>query len=313
MTIARNHHLFIDQPTYFHLISRCVRRAFLCGKDNYSGKRYDHRKRWLEKRLFELCELFYIDLYGYAIMSNHYHLVVQTRPDKMHQASNDEIARRWCELFPNQQLDTASRINELLKDSDKIQVYRQRLCDISWLMRCLNEKLARKANQEDKCTGRFWQGRFRSQLLLDESAVYVCMAYVDLNPVRAGVANTPEQSLFTSIHHRITHHDLSEPIQALNNNKRYLPIRLSDYLTLVDETGRRIKDKRSGYILDKVLPILRRLNLNPKGYLKAVNRLSRLYYRMLGPETASMHLCDDLGLKWLKGQSQARLLYISHD
>ena len=82
MTIARNHHLFITEPTYFHLVSRCVRRAFLCGKDKYSGKRYDHRKRWLKKRLFELSELFYVDLYGYAIMSNHYHLIIQTRPDE---------------------------------------------------------------------------------------------------------------------------------------------------------------------------------------------------------------------------------------
>ena len=94
MTIARNHHLFIDQPTYFHLISRCVRRAFLCGKDKHSGKRYDHRKRWLAKRLVYLSELFFIDLYAYAIMSNHYHLVVQTRPDEMHRMMDLQIARR---------------------------------------------------------------------------------------------------------------------------------------------------------------------------------------------------------------------------
>ena len=47
----------------------------------YSGKRYDHRKRWLEKRVFELAEIFFVDLYGYAIMSNHYHLVIRTRPE----------------------------------------------------------------------------------------------------------------------------------------------------------------------------------------------------------------------------------------
>ena len=64
MTIARNPHIFLHQPTYFHLISCCVRRAFLCGKDKYSGKRYAYRKRWLEKRVFELTELFFVDLYG---------------------------------------------------------------------------------------------------------------------------------------------------------------------------------------------------------------------------------------------------------
>ena len=275
MTIARNHHIFLHQPTYFHLISRCVRRAFLCGKDTYSGKRYAYRKRWLEKRVFELTEIFFVDLYGYAIMSNHYHLVIQTRPDDMLNSDNDEIARRWCRLFPRTNAGEKWRVQTLREDVETIDIYRQRLCDISWLMRCLNEGLARLANKEDGCTGRFWQGRFRSQLLLDDASVYTYMAYVDLNPVRAGISNTPEQSRYTSINYRVRHHRLNDVLCPLNQSESQMNLNLSDYLVLVDEVGRCIRDNKSGYVLDKAEPILTRLGLKANGlepyhYLKRV-------------------------------------------
>ena len=160
MTIARNHHLFLNEPTYFHLISRCVRRAFLCGKDKHSGKRYDHCKRWLQKRLFALSNLFYVDLYGYAIMSNHYHLIVQTRPDQMILKSDEEVAMRWCKLFPRQNESNTQRIKTICEEKEKLNVYRSRLCDVSWLMRCLYEGLARRSNKEDGCSGRFGKAVF---------------------------------------------------------------------------------------------------------------------------------------------------------
>ena len=146
---------------------------------------------------------------------------------KMILASDKQIATRWCQLFPRKNESRERRIKVLCEDKDKISLYRHRVCDVSWLMRCLNEGLARLSNKEDGCSGRFWQGRFRSQLLLDEAAVYTCMAYVDLNPVRAGIVPTAEKSAFTSLRYRINNHRVDEKLQPLNHSQNYKTIRVS--------------------------------------------------------------------------------------
>ena len=309
MTDARNHHLFLYEPTFYHLMSRCVRRAFLCGKDKFTRKRYDHRKRWLEKRLFELSELFFIDLYGYAIMSNHYHLVIQTRPDEMLNASDEQIAQRWGRLFPHRSMSEQQRIQSLCQNSQKLALYRTRLCDISWLMRCLNEGLARKANKEDACSGRFWQGRFRSQLLLDEAAVYTCMAYVDLNPIRAGITDVPEQSKLTSIRYRLTNHSLNSELTALNTRTNKLTLSLKEYLELLDESGRYIRNEYSGYIDKSVKPVLARIGISEKGYKKVISNLHGLFYRAVGSESKLKQLSQSLEQSWVKGQSVAKHIF----
>ena len=310
MTIARNHQIFLNEPTYFHLISRCVRRAYLCGKDKHSGKRYDHRKRWLKKRLFELSELFFIDLYGYAIMSNHYHLVIKTRPDESHVASNQQIAQRWCRVFSCQSNRRDARQKDLCDDIEKINLYRKRLCDISWFMRCLNEALARMANKEDNCSGRFWQGRFRSQLLLDDSAVYTCMVYVDLNPVRAGIALSPPEYKFTSVSHRIIHQKINEKIKPLNESREYLDLQLSDYLNLVNETAMCVQKKKPENVFRNASPILARLNIKIPGYINAMQSLTGQFYRAIGRVDQLEQLSALLNLKWVRGRRMSlRLFY----
>ena len=133
--------------------------------------------------------------------------------------------------------------------------------DVSWYLRCLNEAIARRANREDQCKGRFWEGRFNSQALLDEKALAACLTYVDLNPVRADIAETPEASDCTSIQRRIRQAifgsdagaDQPPELMPVVGNPRAhmpkrLPFRLADYLERVEWTGRQLRDGKRGAI-----------------------------------------------------------------
>lgn len=128
---------------------------------------------------------------------------------------------------------------------------------ISWFMRLLNQHIASEANREDKCTGHFWEARFKSQALLDEKALAAAMAYVDLNPIRAALAETPESSAHTPVKARIASLKKEETtarhLFPFVGNPREpmpegLPFRLMDYLELVDWTGRQCREDKRGNI-----------------------------------------------------------------
>ena len=209
-TYARGQIVVEDMVGVYHCIARCVRRAFLCGIDPYTGQDYSHRKEWILDRLRDLAGLFAIEVCGYSVMSNHLHLVLRNRPDIAEQWSADEIALRWCRVFPPRDDATGEPVEPgehdlamLTANSDRLAEVRRRLANLSWFMRCLCEKIARAANHEDGSSGRFWAGRFKSVALLDEAAILACSVYVDLNPIRAGLATTPEESAYTSGRDRI--------------------------------------------------------------------------------------------------------------
>jgi putative transposase len=191
----------------FHCISRCVRRAYLCGLDALTGRDFEHRRGWVRDRLQELAGQFGVEVYAYAVMSNHLHVVLGTDPGRANRWCDEEVARRWLTVFPGPggqrgQPPEASAVAALCQDRVRVTLCRGRLADVSWFMRCLNEPIARQANREDECTGRFWEGRFKCQRLEDAGALLACMAYVDLNPVRAGIASSPESSDYTSAQDR---------------------------------------------------------------------------------------------------------------
>ena len=211
-----------DTPWY-HVVSRCVRRAFLCGDDNVTGKNFNHRRGWIEARILELAGVFAINVAAYAVMSNHYHIVVRIDDERAKKWTDTEVLRRWTQLFTgplfvrrylSEERDEMD-VSQLASVSTWAATYRERLHDLSWFMRVLNESIARMANAEDDCTGRFWEGRFKSQALLDEHALLTAMAYVDLNPIRAAIAETPEQSDHTSVQQRIR--DISDTAAAKTN------------------------------------------------------------------------------------------------
>jgi REP element-mobilizing transposase RayT len=190
-------------------------------------------------------------------MSNHYHVVLNINRDQAYDSSALDVCEKWHHLFKGNYLSNRFLNGEVLSQTEShqlneiIEQWRNRLMDISWFMRCLNEPIARQANQEDKSTGRFWEGRFKSQALLDEKALAACMAYVDLNPVRSKMADTPEKSDHTSIQQRIKNtlslnnqdpNNLDQRPEALlpfaGNSRQHipegLPFKYTDYLELVD-------------------------------------------------------------------------------
>lgn len=211
MTQPRSTLVSLDDTSWYHCVCCCVRRAFLCGEDRLTGQNFDHRRGWIAERMKELAQVFAIDIAAYAVMSNHYHLVAHVDRSRALSWTTDEVLARWTRLFSGPPLvarylspeRAALGAAELARISEYAECYRARLHDLSWFMRVLNESIARQANAEDDCTGRFWEGRFKSQALLDEQALLAAMAYVDLNPIRAGIAETPEDSDYTSIQERL--------------------------------------------------------------------------------------------------------------
>ncbi|MCG8394546.1 MAG: transposase [Pseudomonadales bacterium] len=322
MTRARYTQVSLDSTPYYHCICRCVRRAFLCGQDHYSGQDYEHRRQWVVDRLAVLGEVFAIDLCAYAVMSNHYHVVVRLNQKKAQAWSDIEVAERWMRLFSGplvvkRWLSGQSEGGEALKALEIVGQWRERLYDLGWFMKCLNEYLARRANEEDCCKGRFWEGRYKCQALLDEKALLQCMAYVDLNPVRADMASTPEASNYTSVKQRA-----SEVKERHTTKKmpRLLPMvdsetvevedddtvcrfRQMDYLELVDSTGRAVRADKRGVISERAAGILDRLGIEERAWLQHMQpRKQRLPVAVGSLERLKAYAAST-GRKWVAGQS----------
>ena len=308
MPRPRRTQISLEDTPYYHCCSRVVRRAFLCGDDSYSGKNYDHRRVWVESLLFELEAVFAIDVAAFAVMSNHLHVVLRVDIDSANGWTDREVLEQWHKLFKGDELTQKFVKGELVEAHEvsrlkhSIALYRSRLCDISWFMRCLNEPIARQANQEDNCTGRFWEGRFKSQALLDEAAVLACMIYVDLNPIRAQLANTPEQSDHTSIQLRIRAALKGEQPSNLlpfignecDNQPNGIEFSLTDYLQLVEDTGRIIRNDKRGSISENSGKLLTRLNIPHDNWLKLTTEFGKLFHGPVGTLQELTHYCEHL-------------------
>ncbi len=313
----------------FHTISRCVRRNHLCGRDRRSQRDYSHRREWIRSRLEELAGIFAVETLGYALMANHMHLVIRTRPDIVLAWSDDEVALRWWTLFPQRRTSTGrpeqptpEELNHIKNNASGLADKRRRLSSVSWFMKCISEPIAKRANREDDLTGHFWEARYKAQPLLDETAIAACMAYVDLNPIRAAVAQTPENSDYTSIQDRIVDHQsaasapssasrdtqtehgpragwlspiaLDPPRKAPRDrptarrltNRGCLFMSLEQYLQLVDWTGRQLRLDKPGRIPEHLDPILTRLDCSAETWLDLVRNFRRRFPTEAGrPET----------------------------
>jgi len=295
---------------------------------------------------------------AYAVMSNHYHIVVRIDRERALEWSIEEVLRRWTALFTGPVLVTrylsASRAEmsqaEIAKVEELAEVCRERLHDLSWFMRTLNEHIARRANAEDGVTGRFWEGRFKSQALLDKKALLAAMAYVDLYPVWAGLAETPETSDYTSIQERVgglpeevgSEADWQEtttvedpnatldgeplrpeaetqvlpqaplmPFDATTQPPWAIPFAFEDYLELVDWTGRALREGQAGYIKAQEPKILARLGIDGERFIGYAERLLKAFGTAVGAPASLTELCARRQTKYLRGVQVARAVFVT--
>jgi hypothetical protein len=285
--------LIVDEAItpWYHCISRCVRRAKLCGAG------LGHRKQWIENRLRELVGIFSVECAGFALMDSHLHVLLRLDSARANAWSDEEVACRWYRLFPVRDIKgtalpiTKAWISHFRGDKTWVATIRTRLANLSWFMKSLKEPLARLANHEDGCSGAFWEGRFKSIAVLDEQSLLATAAYIDLNPVAAGVAATPEDSVHTSLRTRLDHcqangtaETLRDDLSTLTRNPSQeaglwlMPVdddrvhggdragmiegcTLSCYLRVVDATGRMIRDGKASIEAD-LAPIFERLGMD---------------------------------------------------
>ncbi len=302
MTTARKQLVSVDATSYYHCVSRCVRRSFLCGKDTQTGACYEHRRQWIEHKIYALTHVYCIDICAYTIMSNHYHLVLNINKIRATALSQHEVVERWGRTHKLPVLVQRWLSNQLSNNAEHekcaeiIETWRERLWSLSWFMKELNFDIACKANREDNCTGHFWESRFKSQALLDEKALAAAMAYVDLNPIRAGIAKTPETSDYTSIKARLNalkneqltapclHPFIGNPTNEMLNG---IPFRLIDYIELVDWTARQFREGKAQ--MNQRLPaILHRLDVNQVNWLKVCTHMEKTRATAIGTRTLAL-------------------------
>ena len=344
MTQARSLLAPANAHGIYHCISRCVRRAWLCGRDPLSGADHEHRRQWVEDRLAQLASVYAVSVWAYAVMSNHLHVVVEMHADIAADWSAEAVAERWLGLYPPEDGQHEAARAMIVGNDVRLAVLRSRLCNLSWFMKSLSEPIARWANAEDHCKGRFWEGRFRSQVLLDETAVLSAMTYVDLNPIRAGMTAQLEGSLHTSIVQRI---------RALEAEQRAVPaaaepddsaasrpgqehaghgptakqpsalppilgirgrlvtcISTREYIELVDATGRQWHPDKRGRITGRPPAVLGQLGIAADQWVNRVRAVKPDggFCRAIGSEGALLDKAATIGQRWLRGLGIARSL-----
>lgn len=302
MTVARKLKVDLDRTPYYHCFSRCVRQSFLCGLDQDTGKDYTHRKAWIVSRIKQVADAFAIRVCAYAVMSNHYHVVLAVEVERLAGWDDDKVLHQWSKLYPRDAKIVAFlKVTSPALYTRKITQIKSYLTDISWFIKSVNEWIAKRANDEEGKKGRFWDGRFGSQALLDEKALLGAMVYVDLNPVRAGVSNNLLESDYTSIQERLQQHTQEQADCTPE-------IKNQDYIALVEETGRCLVAGK-GYISATLSDLLAPFHLTIQGWMVIAQRLGSAFSYVVG----SYEAITDFG-KWrrpLKGSAIAKTIYAS--
>ena len=263
-----------------------------------------------------LAEACSVSLYAYAVMSNHLHVVLKLDAAAAGNWSDEEVARRWCRIFPGKgdPKTIELRVQDIVNSPELVSQRRDSLRDLGFFMGRLNDFIARRSNVEDDCTGRFWQGRYKSQLLLDERAMLAAMVYADLNPIRAKMATQLKSSDHTGIKRRITLLKGAPLLAKLalapiaGVPQEGMSIQAKDYLALVDYSGRQWHHAKPGRIPAAVPPILQQMKLDARKWNQQLRGVGARRVITLGSVEALVDKAVELGRHWLIGIGLARML-----
>ncbi len=310
MTTARSLIVQPGQIGHFHCTVRCVQQLFLCGNDRRTGECHGHRREWIERRIFQLADLFAVSIHSFAVMSNHLHVVITVDPGHVARWDNWEVAQRGVRLYARAgetEDDQHARALPWRDNPDQIEKLRLRLGSLSDFMKALNEYIARAANKESGRKGHFWDKRYGCVALLDDAALLAAMVYVDLNPVRAGMASNLLRSDHTSVQRRLRNvradrRSATQPLTPIAGIKQaQVDMTNSAYIELVDVSGRQLHPNKHGRIPPTAPAVLKQIGLNEPQWLVQVRGIESRYCRAVGGVDALLCLALRLGQRWVRG------------
>ena len=196
------------KPTVVHVMSRCARGLHLLESTEAADAGFCP-KRCCTERLSVLARTYAIDVAGFCLMGNHFHLVLKTQPDAAQRWSARTVVGRWLNLHPGRKV---ARMNDrereaheatLAADVDWVEQHRAKLSSLSFFLKDFKQHVAETYNAATDSLGSFWQGRFRMTVPRDDEGVLAVMAYVDLNPCAAGLAAAPDEAKHTGLRARL--------------------------------------------------------------------------------------------------------------
>ena len=339
---ARRKLLGGERPAVFHCWNRCVRRAFLCGRDSHTGKDYSHRRDWIVHREEQLAGLFAIDIEFRAERSNHLHLVLRALPRVAQRWSAQDVVRRWLTITKlakcfSDDLPTPDpqRVEQGARDKKLVAKLRRRLSSISWFMGILCENIARRANHEDDCRGRFFETRFSCRECTDLSALLVCGIYVDLNPYRAGEVDNPVAAQYTSVYQRLQAQGLQKnaadrpdgwlgELTLLPERKTdatwadssrtghrasdlgLLPVSLENYVRLLHWTAHQLRSGQRTTIPADLATVLEHFDVQQDHWLDTVEQYESAFGHAVGRAASLAAVAERMELQHLKGVAACR-------
>ena len=321
MTRPRYQQILPRVTPYYHVMGRCTQGLSLMGERNpITGENTADRKGWIETHLEHVARAFCIDVCKYALMDNHYHLLLHINMRKAKKLPMAEVIYRWHMMFEGDDLSHRYIKKEKLTGKERRQLerlvkkWRKRLWNISWFMRCFNQYVSYRCNSESGNKGTFWQSRYKIKGLFSYAAILACCIYIDLNPVRAGLALTPETSDYTSFKKRLDALHLpgsvsadwlypfrKDSTHAQKQQKDCLPFTMKEYMELLDETGRVARPDKPGKIAKHLPPILERLQFSQEQWLEVITHYDNHFKRFIAPASMMKKLAIELKQKWLQG------------